>query len=89
MLFLKTFFARFKVYFFITYTILVIGGTLYTHNKFLDAAKVKTAEKQIESLGKGQNEIIKFNQQLRKTNASKDPCFNTDLPSDVKLLLSK
>lgn len=61
-------------------------GVWHVHTWY-DGYKTKNiAVAEAKQAEQGQNDIIKFNQQLRKTNA-KDPCLNTNIPIDTLKLL--
>lgn len=69
---------------------LLVGGAVGWHCNTIyrgyKSDKAKSAV--IENLGKGQNEIIKFNQKFDKGVASaKDDCVNKPIPDSIGLLL--
>jgi len=76
-----------KIWLIIGYTVFVFGLSWHIHNKFEDAAKVKTVTKELGKSHKAQNDIVKFNQDLRK--AKTDACFNAPMPADVVRLLQQ
>lgn len=69
------------------WTPIVVGTTLYTHNKFIDAAKLSDTEAQLDKAKEAPGKIIKFNQQLRKTGIEKDTCYNAAIPAAALDLL--
>lgn len=69
------------------YTLVVILGTLYVENKFDKADKLDETVKQLDNSQKVPDKIIKFNQKVRESDASKDDCFNTPMPADIASLL--
>lgn len=75
------------------YTAIIVSitaaTTLYTHNKFIDADKLKVVEKQLNKANEAPAKLIRFNQELRKTSLEKDNCANTDIPADALSLLQR
>lgn len=66
---------------------LIAGWHAHTIYDGYVASKEKT--KVIDNLGKGQNEIIKFNGALDKARAvSKDDCLNKSIDPAIRLLLN-
>ena len=66
---------------------LIAGWHAHTIYDGYKSDKAKT--KVIENLGKGMNEIIKFNGALDKARAvSKDDCLNKPIDPSIRLLLN-
>lgn len=66
---------------------LSFGGGWYVHGVFYDAAKHVADGKKLDKAQKAPGAIMKKNQELRKTDADKDPCFAKPMSSDVLKLL--
>lgn len=70
-----------------SYSLVLITGTLYVHNKFIDAAKLPVAEKQLDKAKAAPGAVIDKNQKLRASNVDKDPCASKPIPADALKLL--
>lgn len=77
-----------KIWIILGYTLIVFGISWHIHDKFDDAAKVKAMNVALDKSQKAQNNIVKFNQELRKVKTT-DACFNTVIPADVNKLLQQ
>ncbi len=77
----------YKVLAFTLFVTVVFSSGVLVEYKFNLASQVPGLKKTIVRVGEGQNDIIKFNQDLRKSNADKEPCFNTDMPESLRGLL--
>lgn len=74
-----------KIWIVLGYTLVIFGISWHIHDKFDDAAKTKIITVALEKSHKAQNNIVKFNQELRK--AKTDACFNAPIPTDALRLL--
>ncbi len=84
---MPTFFTTYETYLKIAVILLYTAFIWHCHTIYDGYKTEKTAIHQADKAGKGQSEIIKFNQKLRNSDANKDPCFNTTLPDSVNRLL--
>lgn len=76
---------KFLIYAAIIASIFTAG--MITEYKFHLAGEAKQAKVETKKAQQGQNDIIKFNQELSKTDEKKQPCYNTKLsPAVIELL---
>jgi hypothetical protein len=69
--------------------VLSFGSGVYVTNVWYDAKAKNTVEKKLEKAKAAPGKIIKFNQEMRKTDAEKDSCANVPIPPAVLDLLYK
>lgn len=78
---------KLKLIAFAAYTLFIALIAVNVYSKYIDSEELKINQIQLRNISKAPASIIKFQQDLRKTNAHKEPCFNTDMPADVVGLL--
>lgn len=76
-----------KILLFVLFVSTIFISGMTTEYKFHLAGEVTGLNKELIKVGTGQQEIIDFNQKLRETDVSKEPCFNAKLPDNARKLL--
>ncbi len=84
---MPTIFTTYETYLKIGVILIYTAFIWYCHGIYDDHKEVKQERHEIVQIQTGTNNIIKFHQELSKTHANKDTCFNTKLPTDLNSLL--
>ncbi len=85
--------APLRVYFFLALAAGLIATGWYAHVVFSGYLQNNDKKVAIENLGKGQRDIINFNQEFDKEardveQNAKDDCMGKPIPNSIRLLLS-
>lgn len=84
---IKGMFSTYETYLKISVIVVYSIFIWHCHTIYDNSKETIAVKQELKAVNKGQNEIIKFNQQLRESDANKDPCFNTRHPASVSRLL--